>query len=376
MKPIVRDAIYEAMRVSGNPSSVHRAGRLARRLVETARGRVAALAGAKPQSIVFTAGGTEANNLAIYSAAANGVERLIVSTIEHASVSAAAEVSALDVSELPVSQAGVADLNALEANLAGDSRRALVLLMSANNETGVIQPIKAAVALAKQFNALVHVDAVQSFGKEPISFESLGAASIALSSHKIAGPTGVGALVVGDSIIIRPLINGGGQELGRRGGTQNVPGIVGFGVAADAISKSGNQMAELEALRDHFESQLRAQTPSVVVLGADAPRLRNTSCFAVADLRAETAVMALDLAGVCVSAGAACSSGKVATSHVAEAMGLPEAIAGSSIRMSLGWASSHEDIDRFFEAWPKVVKRAGHASDEGSNGAMRARVGE
>ena len=356
VKPQVAEAVARALEMGGNPSSVHRAGRLARRAVEQARLKVAALVGARPREVVFTSGGTEANNLALKGI---GLGRLIVSEVEHDSVLAAAARSGRPVEWLPVDGEGVVDLAALERLLAANVGPTLVSVMLANNETGVIQPIAEVTARARKAGALVHCDAVQAPGRIAIEVGALGADLLTLSAHKFGGPQGVGALIVREDVPLAALQRGGGQELGRRAGTENVAGIVGFGVAAELAADDIERRAEIVCLRDGLENRLRAVAPELMVFGAGAERLPNTICIAMPGVAAETQVMALDLAGVAVSAGAACSSGKVEPSHVLRAMGVAEPEVGRAIRVSLGWRTSERDIDRLVEAWSDLYLRAG-----------------
>ncbi|HSR72701.1 MAG TPA: cysteine desulfurase family protein [Kiloniellales bacterium] len=349
LRPEAAEAVGHSLAVIGNPSSVHRFGRLARRLLDEARAEVAALVGAAPEQIVFTSGGTEANALAL---SGTGRRRLLVSAGEHDSVLAAAPGAQC----IPLEPDGRVDLAALDAALAKDETPALVSVMLANNETGVIQPLGEVVARARAHGALVHCDAVQAAGKIPLDFGELGVDLLTLSAHKLGGPQGVGALVVSSDREITPLIRGGGQEHRRRAGTENLPGIVGFGAAARAAASLAG-MERLAAWRDALERRITALAPEAVVFGRGAPRLPNTSCLALPGLAAETQVMALDLAGVAVSAGSACSSGKVAPSHVLRAMGASEAEASSAIRVSFGWASDAGDVESFLAAWGELYSR-------------------
>ena len=342
-------AMAEALGEVGNPSSVHSAGRVARARIEAARAQVARLVSAKPQSVTFLSGGTEANALAISSAVAAGCERIIVSAIEHDAVLANAHAAGVGVELLPVSASGVADLEWLERALA-QLPRALVCLMSANNETGVIQPIAEASRLVRAAGGWLHVDAVQSAGKQPIDFEALGADTLALSAHKLGGPQGVGALVAGERATLHRRQHGGGQERGARAGTENTAGIVGFGVAVAAAEHRISSHGFRDALAEVFKSR------SAVVLGEGAERLDQTLCVATPGFPAELQVMALDLAGVCVSAGAACSSGKMKPSHVVAAMGRPD-LAPFAIRISGGWGSTQADWLRCGEAWTEAHAR-------------------
>lgn len=348
LRPAVRGAMAEALDLAGNPSSVHTDGRTVRRAVDEARRQVARLAGATPAEVVFTAGGTEANNLALRGFAGR---RLIVSAVEHESVLAAAPAAA----RIPVDRTGVVDLAALERLLAEGQGPALVSVMLVNNETGVIQPVAEVARLARARGAIVHCDAVQGAGRVPLDRAALGVDLLSLSAHKLGGPAGCGALVVAEGCHPDPLIRGGGQERWRRAGTENLVGIAGFGAAAaTALDAPGPDLA---ALRDGLERRALAAVPGVRVMGMGAPRAGNVTCLALPGVAGETQVMALDLAGVSVSAGAACSSGKVRPSHVLEAMGEPEDVAGSAIRVSLGWNSTAADVDRFVTAWTAMARR-------------------
>jgi cysteine desulfurase len=349
MRPEAIAALAAASALAGNPSSVHRFGRLARRTLEDAREQVAAMVGAAPERVVFTGGGTEANNLAIHGTAR---PRFIASAIEHDSV-----LRARTAELLPVGSDGVVDLAGLAAMLASDPRPALVALMLANNETGVIQPVAAAARIAHERGALLLCDAVQAAGRLPIDMPSLGADLLSLSAHKLGGPKGVGALVLGRDLPLAAALVGGGQERGRRAGTENLAGIAGFGAVAALAADSLADQPRLAALRDRLEAELLRLAGDIVIPGRNAPRLANTSTLALPGLAAERQVIQLDLAGIAVSAGAACSSGKLRASPVLAAMGLPPAIAGGAIRVSLGWQSRAADVERFVEAWSALALR-------------------
>ncbi len=353
LRPDVADAVAEALAAGGNPSSVHASGRAARQRIEQARATVANLVGAESRQVAFTSGGTEANHTAL---SATGAERLIVSAVEHDSVLAPARAMNVQVDILPVHPDGQVDTAALDRLLAQDAKRTLVSVMLANNETGVIQPVADVAAMAHKHNAMVHCDGVQAAGKLPLDVNELGVDLLTLSGHKLAAPAGVGALVVGEAVAFSPRQTGGGQELGRRAGTENVAGIVGMGMAA-TIAAALAEKDRLRALRDSLEARLLDISPASRVFGADAPRLPNTTCITMPGVAAELQVMALDLAGVAVSAGAACSSGKVQASHVLRAMGADEEAATSAIRVSTGWATTPADIDRLVEAWSALYQR-------------------
>lgn len=368
LRPEARQAMAAAWELSGNPSSVHAEGRQARRVVEEARARVAGAVGASPRDLVFTSGGTEANALALTPGLRRGpgppVERLLVSAIEHASVLSGGRFPAGAIEQIGVARSGLLDLDRLRAQLAGGSP-ALVSVMLANNETGAIQPIGEAAEIVHQAGGLLHVDAIQAFGKIPFDINVLGADLMTLSAHKIGGPKGVGALILADGVLgFEPSLRGGGQELGRRAGTENVPGIAGFGAAAlAAMSTLEHDAPRIEALRSRLESGLQ-RTPGVIVFSGEVPRLPNTVLFAVPGLRAETAVIGFDLAGIAVSSGSACSSGKVQPSHVLEAIGFGPELAQGAVRLSLGWSTTSQDIDCCVEAWRKLAGTLLKESDE------------
>ena len=358
LRPEARAAVIAALELdAGNPSSVHREGRAGRRLIEDAREKVAALVGADPSRVIFTSGGAEANMLALSPTSEQG--SLLVSAIEHPSVRSGGWFPADRVGEIPVRASGEVDLVALERRLA-DAARArrgpvLVSIMLANNESGVIQPVEQAAEIVHAAGALLHIDAIQAAGRIPCNMERLRADLMSLSGHKLGAPKGVGALVRGNSAIdVRPLIRGGGQERGLRAGTENVAGIAGFGAAAEAAGRGLEaESARVERLRDRLEAGLRQVSPSAIVFGAGRNRLPNTTLFAVPGVKAETAVIALDLEGVAVSSGAACSSGKVQPSHVLAAMGVPPELNGGAVRVSLGWDTTDSDLECFFAAWLK-----------------------
>lgn len=355
LRPEAREAMIAAFEAGGNPSSAHAPGRAARNRVEEARERVAALCGACAEDLVFTSGGTEAINLALASAVADGARRLLVSAIEHDAVLDFARASGAEVVELPVGRTGILDLDALKDALGEDGSDALVAVMLANNETGVIQPVAEAAEIAHEAGARIHVDAVQGLGKLHLSMSELGADYLSLSAHKLGGPQGAGALALGEGAPLVRRQHGGGQERGRRSGTENVAAIAGFGAACAAASP--DDYAALAPWRDALEQRLKMDAPEIIVLGGGAARTPNTLCFAAPGFASETQVMALDLAGFAVSAGSACSSGKVTKSHVLSAMGLSDDLAGSAIRVSLGWDSKEDDAARFAGAWLTAYQR-------------------
>ncbi|MCW5730712.1 MAG: cysteine desulfurase [Alphaproteobacteria bacterium] len=352
LRPEARRAMLEAAEAGGNASSVHAGGRRARRMIEEARERVAMLLGARPDEVVFTSGGTEANHLALLGA---GADRVLVGATEHDSV----RLARADAQALPVDGSGQIALEKLDAALTESAGRALVSVMLANNETGVIQPVAEVARVARRHGALVHCDAVQAIGKIAVDLRALDVDFLSLSGHKLGGPQGVGALLVRDGRMLEPLLRGGGQEFGRRAGTENLPGIAGMAAALAAALRDLAAMDTLARLRDGMEARLAALCPELRVWGRGAPRLANTSCLAMPGTLAETQVMALDLAGIEVSAGAACSSGKVRPSHVLRAMGAGEREAREAIRVSLGWASAEDDVERFVAAWAALYMRTG-----------------
>jgi cysteine desulfurase len=354
-----RRAIADALDLSGNASSVHAEGREARKWIERARAAVALAAGAVPRSVVFTSGGTEANALALARGLRRGsgpaAERLLVSAIEHASVISGGRFLREQIEMIRATPAGVVDLDHLRQLLL-DQPPALVSIMLANNETGAIQPVAAAAGIVHEAGGLLHVDAIQAFGKIKLGLSELGADLLTLSAHKIGGPKGIGALILSDGLSgLEPLLRGGGQESSRRAGTENVAGIAGFGAAATAAM--AGLMAEsrrLEDLRERLEQGLR-QTGNTVIFSDSVQRLPNTTLFTVPGLKAETAVIGFDLAGIAVSSGSACSSGKVQPSHVLEAMGFDGEVAKGAVRLSMGWSTQDADIDRCLEAWRRLA---------------------
>jgi cysteine desulfurase len=364
LRPEARAAMIAALDETGNPSSVHREGRAARRIIEQARERVAALVGAEPRNVVFTSGGTEANTLALTPALEHSqdrkrVDRLLVSAIEHVSVRCGGRFPASQVEEFAATNEGIIDLTSLEGRLSErrwQGKPPLVSIMAANNETGVVQPIKTAADLVHQAGGLLHVDAVQVAGRITCNINEMEADLITISAHKIGGPQGVGALIkrAASLHIADPLIRGGGQERGARAGTETVAGIAGFGAAAE--SARANMAADGERMRfvrDRLEAGL-GKGPAVI-FGRGAERLPNTSLFAVPGLRSETALINLDLDGLAVSSGSACSSGKVTPSHVLAAMGVPAELVSGAIRVSIGPSTSENEIDHFLKAWTKLL---------------------
>jgi cysteine desulfurase len=353
-----REAMCAALAVTGNASSVHAEGRAARRLVEQAREDVARLVGTEGRNVTFTSGATEANALALTPVIESAgrrepSDRLFVSAIEHPSVLGGGRFSAGQVEAIPVTSSGVVDLDTLRLALPR-SERPLVSVMLANNESGVIQPIAEVADIVHAVGGILHVDAVQAPGRIACDIGALGADLMSISSHKLGGPQGAGALVRrGDVHVGDPMLRGGGQERGLRPGTENVAAIAGFGAAAAVARRSNSQ--QLAALRDRFETGLKSSTQQVVIFGDSVARLPNTSLFTVPGLKAETAIIALDLDGIAVSSGSACSSGRVQASHVLAAMGVEPALVRGAVRVSLGWSTTEAEIDALLTAWNKVV---------------------
>ena len=356
-----QQAMIAAMDITGNPSSVHASGRAARKIVDHARRTIADLLGGDPERVIFTSGGTEANNLAL-----SGLEDVTVftSAVEHPSVIEARS----DAKRIPVDGDGVIDLTALEAMLKDASQKGekvLVSVMLANNETGVIQPVAKVALLAREYGAKVHCDAVQALGRIPLDMGRLLVDMVSISAHKIGGPKGIGALAIAPGVMLVPQIRGGGQEKYRRGGTENVLGIAGFAAAAQRAEAGMAKMTEIAAKRDRLETELASEAPELVIAGKGTERLVNTSCLILPGMPGETQVMALDLGGVAISSGSACSSGKVRESHVLKEMGLSDT--GSAIRVSLGLETTDEDIDTFVRVWSRMRgnaarKKARHAA--------------
>ena len=345
-------AMSRAMAAGGNPSSVHSTGRRARALIEDAREKLATMLGASAENVVLTSGATEALHLAPTSA---GASSLIISAVEHDAVFEHATRGLKSQLIVPVDANGVIDLTALGALLAQAPKPAFVAVQLANNETGVIQPIARVSALCREHGALLLVDAAQAFGRIPVDIAGLDASYLVVSSHKLGGPPGAGALVLAPGAPFAIARFGGGQERGRRPGTENMPAVVGFAVAAEwALRDLDEDVARLAAMRDRFEAGLPRDA---VVFGASTKRLPNTSNFALPGLSAETAVIAMDLEGVAVSSGAACSSGKVRSSRVLAAMGVAPELAKGALRVSFGHESKETDVDEALNALNKIAAR-------------------
>jgi cysteine desulfurase len=363
MRPEAREAMLAALDLGAtNPSSVHTKGRAARAVVETARMQVGAAIGSRAADVIFTGGGTESDALAVQGVvdALEGRCTLIVSAIEHEAITKSAAHSGAPVQTAYVTAAGIVDLQDLRARMADWDSEAhgtpVLCLMLANNETGIVQPVAEAAAIVRDAGGLTICDAVQALGKIPVNVGLLGVDYLSLSAHKIGGPQGVGALWHRAGAPLKAILYGGGQERSLRSGTENVAGIAGFGAAVEAAVRDLPKYAALAKHRDAMEARLKAEG-DVVVIGEESLRLAGTSNFARAGFRAETQVMALDLAGVCVSAGSACSSGKVKRSLVLMAMGASDALAESAIRTSFGWNSEPADFDGVANAWLEAARR-------------------
>ncbi len=360
VRPEVIDAVARAMATIGNSSSVHAEGRGARALVEEGREKLRTLVNAPINGVIITGGGTEAIHYALNGTVKNGgVGRIFVSAIEHAAVPGNAAETGVPVETIPVTKSGVADVQWLRDRLKNyDAKREggfLVCLMFANNETGVIQPVREAADIAHEKGGLMFVDAAQAVGKVPVNFVMCGADLMAVTAHKFGGPIGVGALVAGPNLPLHPVMRGGGHEQNRRAGTHNVPAIAGLGVAADLAAGSIAKAPAIAAMRDRMQNA--AEAAGAVIWGKDEPRLPGTLSLSASGFSSQTQLMAMDLAGIAISSGSACSSGKTKPSHVLSAMGAGEDLASCGIRVSLGWNSREEDADAFCREWPQAYAR-------------------
>jgi cysteine desulfurase len=353
VRPEVQDVMAKALADNGNPSAVHAAGRRARARIETARAQIAELVGADAQSVVFSSGGTESNAQAIISAIAAGCERLIVGATEHPCVAEAATASGKPVKMLPVDSRGVVDLNKLR-QLLGEPGKAVVAIHHANNESGAIQPIAEAARLVRSAGGWLHVDAIQSAGKIPVDIRELRADSLTLSAHKLGGPQGVGALVMGEGREAVRILHGAGQERGLRAGTENVPGITGFGMSAVCAARDLQIAQSHAAWRDAAEAVVKKA--GATIIGEGAERLPNTLFMAVSDWESPQQLITLDLMGLMVSAGSACSSGKTKPSRAILATGLIDKATGG-IRISGGWGTVEDDWKRFAAAWVEAYAK-------------------
>ncbi len=351
--PTVIEGMASALQHTGNPSSIHYEGRQSRKMIEQARAQIAKCVGCQPKQVIFTSGATEANNMILKGYAPH--RRILVSAIEHPSVLH----SGVDVEVIPVLPTGLIDLDALKRLLESDSRPTLVSIMMVNNETGTIQPIEDIVALLKNYDCLFHSDSVQALGRIPLDFSTMGANFITLSAHKIGGPQGIGALIMAQGLNPPKLIHGGGQERLQRAGTENVIAIHGFGIAASKIAAEDipSFQEKLKNYRHQIEKALKASYPSIIINACDSPRVGNTLSISIDGLDTSMLLINLDLEGISVSAGSACSSGSVHTSHVLKAMGHTDSLAKNSLRISMGWDTTQQDIDAFIEAWGNIIGR-------------------
>jgi len=354
IRPEVIEVMVEVMEEGGNPSSVHSGGRKAKSRMEKARSIIADTISCRAQMIIFTSGGTEANNMAILS---SGCNRLITSNVEHDSIRSVASSFDGTVDIIRVNPDGLINLLELEKLLNDNDEKSIISILYANNETGVMQDVKAIAKIAHSAGALLHIDAIQALAKIPIDFMALGVDMMSISSHKIGGPQGVGALVIQEKLPIKPFIFGGGQEVGRRGGTENIAGIVGFGRAVSMINQSLKKMKILEKWRNEIEEKIHKHAPKANFPGKSSLRLSNVSTIYMPGVKSETQVMNFDIDQICISSGSACSSGKVKSSHVIDAMKGDKNIAASTIRMSLGWNSEYSHVEAFIKSWKKQYDR-------------------
>jgi cysteine desulfurase len=352
LRPSVATAMAEVAMEPLNPSSIHGAGRRAKKLLEDARATIAQSLSAFPNEIIFTSSATEAN-LTVLRAFAN--ERpMLTSSIEHASCGKAGRL--LGATKIDVDAQGVLKLDQLEEKLKALGTPALVSVMLANNETGAIQPIAEIARIVHAHGGLLHCDAVQGLGKMPVDWGLLGADMLTICAHKVGGPVGVGALLVRNDLPIKPLFLGGGQELGRRAGTENIPYIVGFAALVKEVANC-SEAAEMERLRDWLQAELLAAAPDAIVFSSDVARLPNTLQLTMPGVESVTQLMNFDLAGFALSAGSACSSGRVEASHVLLAMGVAKEVAQTAIRISLGWGTTQTEVEKFADAWKAAYSR-------------------
>jgi cysteine desulfurase len=374
LRPEAKAAMLAAMEQVGNPSSVHAEGRRARAIVERAREQVAGLVGAKPSEVVFTSGATESNNWVLRA----GWDAIVVAGIEHDSVLAPARASGSRIVEIGTHSDGIVDTCAIADHVLlgnGPLGRDLVTLQMANSETGVLQDVGAVSDFCAAHGVAMHTDAVQAPGRVPIDFAGLGVTFLSLSAHKLGGPKGIGALIIRDGVELPGGFAGGGQELRRRAGTENVTAIAGFGAAAEAAQRDLDDVARVAEMRDRLQREMVEIVPETVVLGASSERLPNTLAVALPGQRAETLVIKFDMAGIAISAGSACSSGKVGPSEAMRAMGLPKGLADGAIRISLGWSTSNASLEPFLIAWRDIAGRVGaRNTDEGARRQQAAMV--
>ncbi len=354
IRPEVIDEMSCVLKRGGNPSSVHSVGRHAKSVLEKSRRTIAQMVNCRPQKIIFTGGGTEANNLALN---VKNLDHIIISATEHDSVGQIQQNFKGRVDILPVDNHGLVKPEKLQDALAHATKNTLVSIMLANNETGVIQDIRSLARITHEAGALFHTDAIQALGKIPVDFRALEVDMMSLSAHKLGGPQGVGALIAQEKIALEPLAYGGGQEGGRRAGTENLAGIAGFAKAVSLVPQNIQAMRACEKIRNRIEQEIGEYAPQACFYGGAVTRLPNTSTILMPGVSSETQVMAFDLEGLCVSSGSACSSGKVKPSHVVTAMGSGQDQALSTIRASLGPETTQQDADAFILAWQKLYDR-------------------
>lgn len=354
MRPKALALMTELLAVTANPSAIHKSGRILRAHIEKAREQVAVAVGGNPENVIFTSGATEANITVLNGC--KDVRHVIVSDIEHPSVKKACD----NILVCPASRTGLIRLDRLEEMLkdcAGQGGGILVSVMLVNNESGVIQPVQEAAALARKYGALFHTDAAQALGRMPVDLAGLDADALTLSAHKVGGPQGVGAIVLRDGFAVAPLFRGGKQEKSRRAGTENAAGIAAFGAAAEEAAANVAAYQKLALLRDHLEEEILRMSPEVVIFGKNVPRAPNTSFFSTPGLESQALMIAFDLEGIAVTAGTACSSGSTRKSTVLAAMDATPEEQESSLRISLGWSSKPEDVAAFLAAWQKIYTR-------------------
>lgn len=366
VRAVAKRAVISALDHVGNASSIHQEGRKARGIIETAREQLAKLINAQSKEITFTSGGTESNNLVLASdLGALGKKQPLAATLlsatEHPSLIKAQDLSSRPVELIKVDENGLLNLAHLEELLKAWQQKSdlpvLVSVMLVNNETGVIQPMAKIAALVHQYGGFIHADAIQALGKIEIDFENIKVDLLSLSSHKIGGPLGAGALVIRLGMLVDSYVKGGGQELGLRAGTENIPSIAGFGAAALECFGELKNKNQYKDMQQSLEVKIAKISPYAVVFGQDVPRVDSTSCFAIAGLTAERALMSLDLAGIAISSGSACSSGKVSQSHVLKAMGIDDDLALCALRLSFGWNTKPEELNAFIEEYTKIYNR-------------------
>lgn len=366
IRPAAKLALINALEQVGNASSIHQEGRKARGLIETARDQVASLINAQSKEITFTSGGTESNNLVLASdLGALGNKQPLAATLlsatEHPSLIKAQQLSRRPVELINVDENGLLDLTHLESLLKAWQQKSdlpvLVSVMLVNNETGIIQPMAKIATLVHQYGGYIHADAIQALGKIDIDFENMKVDLLSLSSHKIGGALGAGALVIRLGMLVDSYIKGGGQELGLRAGTENIPAISSFGAAAAECTVELKNPSQYKQIQEEVEAKITAISPDAVIFGQNAPRVDSTICFAISGLTAERALMSLDLAGIAISSGSACSSGKVSQSHVLKAMGIEDELALCALRLSFGWNTKLHELDDFIEEYTKIYHR-------------------